>query len=159
MTGKKISAVLKTIQKTSKSKKTANKSQNTDTDTDTNTDSDENNNKNKVTKLSALLDNIIKICPKLKSDKQFIINKLTANNKTEGEYVLDKIVLPAGDYKQDMFNVLTDNKEVYYIDPFDNILDVNGDIVGIFNKTNIGAKYLFFRTESTLPDKIDYLGI
>ena len=157
MTGNKISDVLKTIQKTSKSKKAANKSQNTDTYT--NTDSDEDNNKNEVTKLSALLDNIIKICPKLKSDKQFIINKLTANNKTEGEYVLDKIVLPAGDYKQDMFNVLTDNKEVYYIDPFDNILDINCDIVGIFNRTNVGAKYLFFRTESILPDKIDYLGI
>ena len=135
-------SVLKKIQKPQTNKKTPYNSQDQDT------------SKNEAKKLSDLLDNIIKICPKIKNDKQFIINKLTATNQNTDEYVLDQLILPKGIYKQDMFNVLTENTEIYYIDPFDNIIDTSCNIVGICNRTGIGAKYLFFKATSILSDTL-----
>lgn len=108
--------------------------------------------KTKIEKISTFLDDIIKVYPKLKDDKQLIINKLTENNTSDDEYVLDKIVLPEGDYSQDDFNVLTENTQIYYIDPFDNILNAQNELVGVFNRLDIAGKYLFFKAKSILPD-------
>ncbi len=112
----------------------------------------------KIDKISTFLDDIIKVYPKIKDDKQLILNKLTAknifnvSNTPNFEYILDKIVLPEGDYKQDDFNILTDNTRIYYIDPFNNILNAENELVGILNRSCVGGKYLFFKTKCILPD-------
>lgn len=143
MATNKTTVVLKKIQKPLNNKKNP-----------YNSHEDQDNSKHDPKKLSDLLDDIIKICPKIKSDKQFIINKLTATDQTIDEYILDQIILPKGTYKQDMFNVFTENTEIYYIDPFDNIIDTTCNIVGICNSTGIGAKYMFFKAIPILSDTL-----
>ncbi len=117
-----------------------------------NVQTNQNIKKTKIDTISTFLDDIIKVYPKIKDDKQLIINKLTANDTNGVEYVLDKFVLPKGDYKQDDFNILTKNTEIYYIDPFNIIIDSSLKPVGIFNQSGICGRYIFFETKSILPD-------
>ena len=42
-------------------------------------DSVDKNDQSEASKLEKILDDIIKVCPKMKDDKQFIINKLTSS--------------------------------------------------------------------------------
>ena len=114
-----------------------------------------NDDQSEANKLEKLLDDIIKVCPKMKDDKQFIINKLTSSKMdSTREYVLDKIKMPPGDFDQDRFNTFKTGNESFYVDPYDNIVNSKREIVGVFNRMGSGAKYLFFKTQPKMPDKL-----
>lgn len=120
-------------------------------------DSVDKNDQSEASKLEKILDDIIKVCPKMKDDKQFIINKLTSSKiDSTKEYVLDKIKMPPGDFEQDRFNIFKTHDESFYVDPYDNIINSKREIVGVFNRMGNGAKYLFFVTHSKMPDKLVY---
>jgi len=125
--------------------------------TSTKTEIHETNNddQSEANKLEKLLDDIIKVCPKMKDDKQFIINKLTSSKiDSTKEYVLDKIKMPSGDFDQDRFNTFKTGDDSFYVDPYDNIVNSKREIVGVFNRMGSGSKYLFFKTQSKMPDKL-----
>jgi hypothetical protein len=106
-------------------------------------------------KLSAILDSIISVCPKIKNDKQFIINKLTEKTIVKkNDYVLDKVDIPKGRFEQDKFNTYVNSNDGLYVDPYDNIINEELKVVGVVNRLGRGARYLFFETESTMPDKL-----
>lgn len=117
----------------------------------------DNSDENQAEVIEKLLDDIIKVCPKIRDDKQFIINKLTApSTNSSTEYILDKIKMSSEDFDQDRFNTFKTNGDSFYVDPFDNIINSSMEIVGVFNRIGNGPKYLFFKTQSKMPDKLTY---
>ena len=110
----------------------------------------------KINDIKHLLDEISTVYPKIKEDKDFIINKLLKKKITDNEdYVLDKLefepgVIVTGKYEK----IYIPKGKSYYVDQFDNIIDNELNYVGICNRTINGVQYMFFNSVSTLPIKI-----
>ena len=97
-----------------------------------------------------ILDQIIKLCPNIKKNKESIIKKIISSEnsikptKELKEYVLQQIII---------------NNKIYYRDEYNCIVDKNINIVGVWNLINNNYKYFLFdknefKNKSKLLEKI-----